>query len=308
MKSNTYQKMLDKQRLLWYNTRVRYSPKVTTEELVAGKISHNKELTKDLNTLLSAFGRILVQVQEKHLPKTRTPVIAGGAVRDMAFGLTPKDYDIFFDVSSVPKDEQEDLVLLVGSYFLEEAKKTDWFSHFDGTNLNRKSKQYIEGVNGFLVYESIQANFDIEDVSSYLKFQFIGHDDARLTEDPKTFLDAFDWPFTKTLYDPLNGFFFHNEFINLLKDRKLAVSSDGTYTRVSRWLERFRPYKYTAPFKLEDKRPKTGSGKYSTNHVTISNALLQQFNWEIVQRMERQIGNVADGPRFILDVEADGRI
>lgn len=304
MKNKAFQRGLDKQRLSWYNSRGKQRKPVTEEDILSGKLSKDIDETKNVLSIISDIGEALRTIPTKGVTPA-PPILAGGAIRDLVFGLTPKDYDIFIDTSGVPLDEREDLVLLVGSYFLEEMVKKEKFLGLS-LDLVRKGEVYRKAnpKKDFIVYENSK------DTLAGIQFQFIGHNDHRLTEDPPAFLEEFDWPLVKALYNPEDAsFFFDKEFFSLLSSKEYTTDSHETFCRIKPWLDKFHYRGWGAPFKLNrGKNYETPS--FQTGKYNIQKPGLQE--WARIAALENRFMNMMAVEnqvehRFVIDIEADAR-
>ncbi len=172
---------------------------------------------------LDWFATLLTAVA---LPNTRVPVIAGGAVRDMFFGVPPADYDIFMDLSPFTEDEKDDALLLTAMRFREAVGLTER----DAPLYDKHNGHYEQELGSFMVYECNTPNFT---------FQLIGHNNPLLTTNPKQFVEeSFDWSLTKALYDPLHGKpEFCDEFLETLRTGVIKPKDDSSYNRARNWLD-----------------------------------------------------------------------
>lgn len=234
------------------------------------QLLNNPDLSENIKKSQQTEGHIrdiasaITVTRDKYFPEMRLPIIAGGAIRDVVFGTHPRDYDVFLDVSYLPKDEQEDATLVMLSGILTELDKTGKYPSLTKSNMTQ-----IGGIGGdssiyeqdpswkdFFVYENTPAvdeHFDaqIEEWHDphevrvverpFLSIQTIGNNDKRLSlEDPTEFLEYFDWPLVRAMFDPaINKFRFHTDFIEQLDKKKIVVDNKRTYERVNRWLLRF---------------------------------------------------------------------
>lgn len=226
-------KVLDNWRNLWYNLSIKSGEQQVDILTIIEASSIDLENSHRVKQTIEEFGKTLKAVSEDKLPFLRTPVIAGGAVRDMIFGLTPKDYDIFFDISKLESEEVEDTCVLLSSMFLEDQTPNDpsrWTALPKGKDYGGAVDRW--GKEGeFVVYEG----YSNEDTT----VQFIGHSNDLLDKSPITFAeDYFDWCLTKAVYDPLT------ETVQLGKDFLKALETeviDGTESifRISKWKDRY---------------------------------------------------------------------
>lgn len=293
---NPYEKRLDKSLQSWYNTRKKERVKeLTIETLIKNNsINHGQSLAN-----VSVFEKISESIntlaQRDRYANLRRPVIAGGAVRDTFFGLPPNDWDIFFDVSSVVDEDREDFVLLYLSDLLEELRKDEVLrprlinavpAPLIGNYTVDEVREQWEGKN-FIVYQTDWSAPDVEWPMIPLSVQTIGREDARLTDDPRSFLDEFDYCAVKALYDPATmEFVLHEEFKTFLDDKKIVVKDTKTLTRVNSFTSRFWPTKM--PFKLVDRRPTKSVS--STSSVVKNTTTATNIDWdEHLERIFRRL-------------------
>lgn len=258
---------LDKSWIPWYNSRM------------VGKLMNKSPWPHSLaeHTSLYNDGRIrqvanvLADVGKAHFPNVRLPIIAGGSIRDTVFGLDYKDIDVFFDVSSVAEDERDDAVLLYASYVLDALKKQDGWGGLKLARVQALSKKAMEGYENanwqttpFYVYETApsEAAFDIdflevdEDVFEVEPIQFIGHVDPRLSEDPKAFVDSFDYNMVKAFFDTNTmEYIFSTAFLEGLESKRIEYENATAYARIKRFDERFRMQGFESPFELVNNQP-----------------------------------------------------
>lgn len=288
---NPYEKKLDKSLQSWYNTRKKERVKELTieEQIKNNSINHGQSLanvaifekiSKGINTL----------AEQGRYAQLRSPVIAGGAVRDTFFGLPPNDWDIFFDISSVLEDDREDFVLMYLHDLLEELRKDEILqprlinaipAPLVGNYTTQDDREQWEGKN-FIVYQTGWDAPDVEWPMIPLFVQTIGREDARLTDDPSSFLDEFDYCAVKALYDPATmRFVFHEEFKTFLDDKKIVVKDNKTLKRVNNFTSRFWPTKM--PFKVIDKRPKESVPTF--NSIVKNTTTAMKMDWD--EHLER---------------------
>lgn len=257
---------------------------------------HLTELTV---THLAELGDAILNAQKKSFGGVRTPIIAGGAVRDTVFGCQPKDFDIFFDVSSIHQEDRQDATLLFGLRIMDELEKLPNFRLFKGVNLVEKGQNYGEPENldpswkEFYVADTNEFNGEewglwiMEGehhpvVQSHL--QFVGHVDKRLTDDPMTFLDSFDYPLVKCFYDPVDRLYkFQDEFVEAMKTRSFSVDSPTAFSRASGW-ENLWGMGFDIKKNYEEPKP------VKTTPVTGS-----YFNWNVLP------AEIQTGPILVFD-------
>jgi hypothetical protein len=286
-----FQKRLDKQRQAWYNTRRKVVKMKSHQNLVELKESVNPIRSQETDQNIRDIGTAIVEAQKKSFGGIRTPVIAGGAIRDFVYGLNPNDYDIFFDVSSIDKEEQDDAVMLFGLRILDEltALFGDRYSALkDNTLVQRGVGDYAHAMfrhaecvdprwKDFIVYETADGSeeawqrfeelhrIDPEEANKlqFIKLQFIGHNDSRLSqENVLPFVEYFDYSMCRGLYDPrTEEYLLHDDFVASANSKIIEVDNQRSLQRANEWNGRFRyatpgVYKETLPFTVKDTRPK----------------------------------------------------
>lgn len=275
--SKRSQKFLDKHRDMWYNIPMKKRVFASMNPLAEFNRSVNKEQSEKTDKHIRVIAEALRRTCEKHFPALRVPVIAGGSVRDVVYGSEPKDYDVFFDLSQVPQDEQDDFVLLFGFYFIQEIGEVEGYKHLKDCTIGALSgPEYFTQTDwkNFFVYENrfakdfTVARFDADGVMVeerfWIKLQFIGHNDPRLAQvdGPIEFVnDSFDYPLVKALFDPARmEYNLSAEFVATANANKLVVKSPDTYRRVVNWTNRFYPS--GCPVKIETDFQKFNAAKY----------------------------------------------
>lgn len=309
MLPSTFQKRLDKDLVSWYNTRKksvkkRYDLKKITEEFV---LSTDKRVSKVSNEDIFSISKALKIVAEEF--NIRCPIIAGGAIRDTVYGLTPKDIDVFFDTSSVPEDDREDFTLMVGLRTLEELSKIPKYeafllplmrehsksiNSFDSTYVT-KTKTNQKEWKTFFVYDGLFNtglldalwNDLPEEVDDYVgeelirspSIQFIGRPEEFLSkDDPSGLLDTFDWSLTKGLFDPTTmKYHLSEEFLNQTTQATIEVSNNHEFERAYFWT--LRMAEDTRPFK---KVINLGRNESEPGHNLNLSGLAIQLKKEII--------------------------
>lgn len=290
---NAYEKRLDKDQLSWYNR----SRRKGVDELSVDELIKRHALADYVGTntkaLITKIGEAINRVQEnKRYADIHTPVIAGGSLRDMVFGITPNDYDIFVDASNV--DDKEDFTLLYLNDLLLELKEDMDIGEalFEEACVKELGKEYGgDPANKFPVYEISREAPDGAIIwdNNVPKIQLISRSDPRLSEAPKEFLDDFDYSAVKALYDPTGeGFFFHKEFKDFLKSKTIEVHNDNTYSRVMKW--RNRIYGAKPPFKVVDKRPASKGLKVGPMDVWASSTQKDMYRAAVLDMEARLAG------------------
>lgn len=298
--------LLDKLRNLWYNNIIGYGKgkhKMNNmKELLEG-FSPNKDLSTTNIEKITLIGNTLKAVVDENFPTLRYPVIAGGAIRDAVFGQVIKDYDIFFDTSSLENDEKADTALLLIALTCEKlaagpfpalaecmysvvGKDADY--ELKGLSETNPAVPFIVYQNSKPTYPEAFVNWDqmvlaepepVGEPREFPLLQMIGHDDKRLTDAPLSFLEYFDYSLVKGLFDPTDmGFHFHPTMLESINKRELKFSGKRTRTRVYGFLDKVRYGDYGGDgrklmdeFRIVDETPKEKgpSGlpfQYNPNH------------------------------------------
>lgn len=162
----------------------------------------------------------------KYHPSLRKPVIAGGAIRDYFFGLMPKDYDIFFDISDMDENEGDDAATILAyelkDYLGNDFKKYDTFrvDFLAYEKLTNKGK-------AFSVYNLIGPEENNPDLQL-----IVCNSDL---QDPSVFIEDFDYELVKCYFDPSTmSYTFSEAFQEALKKEKpLSCSNLETKNRIS---------------------------------------------------------------------------
>lgn len=226
--------------------------KAKTFETTTKNMAQTIENLEMIDELGAAINRVQ---QQNYYRDLRTPIIAGGSVRDTFFGLCPKDYDVFFDVSHLEEDERDDFVLMYMNDLLKEARKSEKLA----PDLQGAVVESLESVydgtrpDQFSVYQT-SWTFADEWPEVPMRIQAIGRTDKRLSQDdPLPFLDDFDYSAVKVLYDPKSGELRSSkEFDDFLEKRIIEASNPQTVSRIRSWMGRFYP---KPPFEFRDLTP-----------------------------------------------------
>lgn len=289
-----FQKVLDKQLQTLYNNRCKVKRMKTAEQILVDLTeSVNKERSKTTDENIHLVGEAIKRARDKGFGSLRTPILAGGVVRDYVYGLTPNDYDIFLDVSSIPEDEQEDAVLLFGLRVIDELTAAD-DSKFKALEDNTLRKLGVDNPYGdaigntqagtdprwknFYVFETGPFNERIQriwnedvaedanranDMFRFIKLQFIGHNDTRLSqEDPTEFVEYFDYELVRCLFDPeVMAYRLHDDFVKVVNSKEITVTDRRTRDRVIGWTNNFAwanlGERLQCPIKVIDNSPKS---------------------------------------------------
>ncbi len=282
--------LLDKLRNLWYNNIIGYGKgkhKMNNmKELLEG-FSPNKDLSQSNIEKITIIGNTLKTVVDENFPSLRYPVIAGGAIRDAVFGQKIKDYDIFFDTSSLENDEKADTALLLIALTCEKlaagpfpalaecvysvvGKDADY--ELKGLSETNPAVPFIVYQNSKPTYPEAFVNWDqmvlaepepVGEPREFPLLQMIGHDDKRLTDAPLSFLEYFDYALVKGLFDPTDmGFHFHRTMLESIYKRELKFSGYRTNVRVRSFFDKLRyvsgvdGQKMADSFRIVDETPK----------------------------------------------------
>jgi len=282
MSLNWYQKRLDNKLKLLYTTRSKVVKMKTEKEVLNFSESTNIKQSKRLDGVIKALGIAIKEARDESFSALRTPVIAGGAIRDAMYGLPVNDYDVFLDISKIPEDEQEDVVLLFGVRVVDALQKDPRFRTIkDNTLRGVNSVDYMgssakQGAGAFFVFETGEYNPDaveaynlefwepggyaeprwteIENKYIFLRIQFIGHRDERLSqEDPISFVDGFDYNMVRCLYDPQTSQYkLSDSFMEGVNSKVIEVDNDRPKTRAYSFIGKFG----VPTFTVKDTRPK----------------------------------------------------
>lgn len=282
MPSST-KKFLDKQGIKWYNIRRegkdgkvnpltikfmemfdRYASGVDDKVKIKWT-SFNEEQTLITKNKIVEIGNAVREVAEVFMPGARLPIIAGGAVRDMFFGMEPKDYDVFFDVSTISdEDGRDDFVLLfadaVRHKLMATTEPDQKFTRLRSVGLGGSYGSHSSDVNAhgwatgkFFVYETLPDNevwgqylneqFAADPhavINNPIRVQIIGHIDPNLANDVPKFIEGFDYGLVKCWYDPSDEeFVFTDEFKEVLETKKIVYTENQTAERVGVWSNRW---------------------------------------------------------------------
>ncbi len=321
MNRSKWQKVLDNQLKTLYNNRCKVKRMKTAEQILIDLTeSVNKERSATVDENIHAVGEAIKRARDKGFGSLRTPILAGGAIRDYVYGLTPQDYDVFLDVTNIPEDEQEDAVLLFGLRVIDELTAADdsKFKALEDNTLRKLGAAYgLEGRNGqngqgFYVFETgpfderIQRiwNEDVaidadraNDQFRFIKLQFIGHSDTRLSkEDPTEFVEGFDYELVKGLFDPeIMAYRLHDDFVKVVNSKTLTVREERTARRVYDWSSRFSwanvGQRLNCPIKIVNEAPaKKSMFEIKTGNTGRSILFNQQIQDQAIQMM-RDIAN-----------------
>ena len=238
----------------------------------------------------------------------RLPVIAGGAIRDIFFGLVPKDYDVFFDVSHIKDpDEKEDFVLNYLGDLVEIAKGRPHIGNdLVGADIESLSDVYRPGddINSFLVYQT-GWTFSENWPEVPMIIQGIGRNDPLLSQDnPVDFLKTFDYDAVKVLYDPLDKEFkCLPEFEKFLETLTVETDNKVTLDRIYNWTGRMYP---AGKIKVIDNTPKQKKMYHSIKYDWVKTAgdqyKLQPVpapDWPAAQAVQNHLNQIRNDLDFL---------
>lgn len=244
--------MLDKTPDTGYNIHTGYS-EVNYLDISKGKES-SRETEKDLLELCTVINK-LTAIHNNY------PLIAGGAIRDFLLGhSTPKDFDIFIDVSSIEdEDEQQDFIDTFLYDFCVAIRDKDfgptvgWPYSMEPMEGEHVQEQYKDMDGTFKVYEW---HSDANNTSA--PYQFIFMKNPMIQTDPAQWvLDKFDYSLVKCFMDPATTkVYASDEFMNDKDESRITVHEERTRKRLLNWVARtgapYTPVLYT-PTKPKDK-------------------------------------------------------
>lgn len=196
--------------------------------------SFNKDITNRVFDNIKFLDEALKETVE--LPY----VIAGGAVRDGLLGLEPRDYDIFFDMSSIAgldEDELDDYIALLNFTFHERMGmalggfETPWPVH---------NPEYENMENNFLVYEHVFRGMrdDLMAIQENSYQLIYRNNSPEIGSNPLDFVEQqFDWPLTKAFYKD-DKVFVSQQFRNCMDSRVIESDDLDTSKRIRRWYDR----------------------------------------------------------------------
>lgn len=171
--------------------------------------------------ILENLGKELLKLPTEY----RSPIIAGGAIRDIYFGMTPRDYDVFIDTRGMDKETAEDYLLYLASKF---NKCQDRIPILLG------DETYKNSDNSILAYQLPKA------IPEDISVQFISHVGKSLEDPLKFATDNFDYSLVKCIYDPSTEFMqLSQPFIKSRSSRIIEVDNARTEERVRHWISRY---------------------------------------------------------------------
>lgn len=243
MKLSRYKKRLDKDQFEWYTNR----------RVVRKEEAMEFTPTPDVDREIRAIAETVMKVFTERFPQVRPPVIAGGAIRDAILCKSPKDFDIFVDLSTyeTPEEAEDGLCLMAG--LLAEAFGRGCVEHSTAAEGRYGIMEDVEesGLDCFGVYNIIwqppsdpNPVIDIARVAASqgrlaVPYQLIGRRSApELSNNPlKWVTEKFDYSAVKALFDPTTmKYAFSEEFKQAFKDKWVTVDNAASYSRAKRSL------------------------------------------------------------------------
>lgn len=216
---NIYKKVLDKTLKRGYN--IRMDKRVDIDTFIntfVDEYSFNKEGSREDIKIIVRIGEQIEKAWSKYFPTKALPVIAGGSIRDIAFGKTPKDFDIFMSVKGIGEEWKKSTGMEDGVEMLLQTFIDETFPTADPSQgCYQLGEQYKDVPGSLYVFETWPANYD--DITP---FQFIGTEE---TEEPIKCVDRFDYGLVKIGYDIASKEFF------VSKDFLEALSKSHTLLR-----------------------------------------------------------------------------
>jgi len=327
MARNSYQKRLDNQLKTLYNIRSKVKKMKTAEHLLSFGDSFNKETSELTDETIRIIGAAIKESRDKSFQILRTPVIAGGAVRDAVYGLPPKDYDIFLDVSGVPEDEREDVVLLFGLRVLDNLQHDKRFRTLADLTLHPIGENggYRDEVpNSFIGFETrehnpeaveeyhnalrdLQGDYALYDVflenlkqeMRFINLQFIGKTEPSLSrDDVLPFVETFDYGLVKGLYDPeKEAYELAPSFIETANTKTLESGDSKTLSRMRDFLRR-ADYVKKGYFTVVDKTPKVLKKTLKTSPFPFFSTGGRLAEWQEIPDLALQPGGVRRAPEM----------
>lgn len=215
-------KVLDKMGIKKYNIH-----KGMEEALMK---DHSVDLTRSINIQadIKLLGEQAKTVAKDIAPLAPPPIIAGGMVRDMVFGLPWNDCDIFVDLGAYSTDEADDICLLMVNeiapeYIEDLTQKLDNPEEGYGFDPSANGTGFVCGYGGYNKVEG-----------GYSAHQVLGRMDNK-----ENTIDKFDYGLVKAYYDTeTEEFVFHKDFVDQIGKKIIEVSSAKTFNRVTKWLNR----------------------------------------------------------------------
>lgn len=180
-------------------------------------------ISPDIDREVRAISRTLLKVISEQFPEIRVPIIAGGAIRDGVLCKSPKDYDIFIDLSPYETPEEaEDQLLLIADALAKE--------------MGRKASEAGEDYDGFKASGENDDPFIVYNLTSerdWFPYQLIGRRTPLLFSNPLEWVTkTFDYSMVKALFDPLDGEYkFSDEFLEAWNSKHVEFPSNKAYDR-----------------------------------------------------------------------------
>jgi hypothetical protein len=272
--------VLDRRSKLLYNIRKRFGGVHDMDLMFNERITQNLSASRDTDKRLHEIASAIIAVTGVD---TRPPIIAGGSIRDMVFGINVNDYDIFMDVSDFDEDVQDDIVLLKAHALMKELGYSNCYVR------NVTNKTEYNGAPGFecgfSVYE-ISPDWEVVDfqdidlvqeLEHFKPIQVVGRRDRNIQENIPKFLESFDYGLVRCAFDPESmEYIFHPTFHETLHSNEIRFDNDKTQRRLNRWRHKWVAYNYNFPFRLKNtgtaSYTKAKDGKYTikTNKIPVN--------------------------------------
>lgn len=237
MKLSRYKKRLDKDQFEWYTNR----------RVVRKEEAMEFTPTPDVDREIMAIAKTIMKVFSERFPQVRPPIIAGGAIRDAILCKSPKDYDIFVDLSPYETPEEAEDGLCLMASLLAEAFGRGCVEHTAAAEGRYGIMEDAgeEGLDCFGVYNitwqppsETNPVIDIARVANQqgraIPYQLIGRRSApELSNDPlKWVTEKFDYSAVKALFDPTTmEYSYSEEFKQAFKDKFVKVDNAASYSR-----------------------------------------------------------------------------
>lgn len=228
---NIYKKVLDKTLKRGYN--IRMDKRVDIDTFIntfVDEYSFNKEGSREDIKIIVRIGEQIEKAWSKYFPTKALPVIAGGSIRDIVFGKTPKDFDIFMSVKGIGEEWKQATGMEDGAETLLQTFIDETFPTADPSQgCYQLGEQYKDIPGSLYVFETWPANYD--DITP---FQFIGTEE---TEEPIKCVDRFDYGLVKIGYNIASKeFFVSEEFLESLS-KSFTLPRYSEKTREQKFLE-----------------------------------------------------------------------
>lgn len=233
MKANSYQKKIDhsvfkefrEKRLdkvvdLMYTTYRGYRGKMKDFEKVDNRFNKNGNVEGSLETL-----KWLDEVVKEAGVKAGlggTPIIAGGAIRDVALGYVPRDYDVFLLGMENSDQGQDDVAYFLSK--LMEDKRLELTGDWKSTQKYQQDESKVVDV--------YQASFRTDIIDLRRPLDIVG----RIEGTPAELIDDFDHDLVRCYYD--DGLILHPAMIEALTKNRVASRDVKSHDRLYHWRNR----------------------------------------------------------------------